>query len=225
MREVKIAPSILSADLLKLEDQIKSVEKNQADMIHVDVMDGQFVPNITFGPGIVSTLKRITELPIDVHLMILNADNFIPKFAAAGADFITVHQETSPHLHRSIQLIKEHKVKAGVVLNPATDLSTIDPLLPDLELILLMTVNPGFGGQTFITLVLDKISRLAAIKNKHQYNFEIEVDGGINTNTVTQVVKAGAEVLVAGDAIFGNENPGKACRQLKLLAGNALEKG
>jgi ribulose-phosphate 3-epimerase len=224
MNKVKIAPSILSADLLKLEEQIRAVEQNEADMIHLDIMDGQFVPNITFGPVIVSTMRRITELPLDVHLMILNADNFVPKFAEAGADYITVHQETSLHLHRSIHLIKEYDIKAGVALNPATDLSTIEPILPDLDLILLMTVNPGFGGQTFIHFVLNKISQLAELKRKNQFNFEIEVDGGINTNTIPQVVTAGAEVLVAGDAIFGTEDPGKACREMKLFASNVFEK-
>ena len=223
MNTIKIAPSVLSADLLKLEDQIKSVEKNEADLIHLDIMDGQFVPNITFGPVIVSTIERITDLPLDVHLMILNADNYIPRFAEVGADYITVHQEAVPHLHRSIHLIKEHGVKAGVALNPATDLSTIEPMLPDLDLVLLMTVNPGFGGQSFISLVLDKISKLAELKRKYGYNFEIEVDGGINTDTVPRVVKAGAEVLVAGIAIFGNEDPGKACRQMKSIAGKTLE--
>ncbi len=186
-------------------------------------MDGHFVPNITFGPVIVSTLQRITDLPLDVHLMIMNADNYIPQFARAGADYITVHQEAGPHLHRSIQLIKEQGVKAGVALNPATDLSTIEPMLPDLDLVLLMTVNPGFGGQTFIPLVLDKISKLSELKKKNNYNLEIEVDGGINMDTVPDVVRAGAEVLVAGNAIFGNEDPGKACRQLKSIAGRTLE--
>jgi ribulose-phosphate 3-epimerase len=224
MSQIKIAPSVLSADLLKLKEQINSVEENEADLIHLDIMDGHFVPNITFGPVIVSTLKRITDLPLDVHLMIMNADTYIPKFAEVGADYITVHQEAAPHLHRSIHLIKEHGVKAGIALNPATDIATIEPVLPDLDLVLLMTVNPGFGGQTFITLVLDKIARLAELKKKHNFNFEIEVDGGINTETVPQVVRAGAEILVAGIAIFGNEDPGKACRQLKLIAGNTLEK-
>lgn len=224
MNKIKIAPSVLSADLLKLKDQIESVEKNEAELIHLDIMDGHFVPNITFGPVIVSTLQRITDLPLDVHLMIMNADNYIPQFARAGADYITVHQEAGPHLHRSIQLIKEQGVKAGVALNPATDLSTIEPMLPDLDLVLLMTVNPGFGGQTFIPLVLDKISKLSELKKKNNYNFEIEVDGGINMDTVPDVVRAGAEVLVAGNAIFGNEDPGKACRQLKSIAGRTLEK-
>lgn len=223
MNKIKIAPSVLSADLLKLKDQIKSVEKNEAELIHLDIMDGHFVPNITFGSVIVSTLQRITDLPLDVHLMIMNADNYIPQFARAGADYITVHQEAGPHLHQSIQLIKEQGVKAGVALNPATDLSTIEPMLPDLDLVLLMTVNPGFGGQTFITLVLDKISKLSELKKKNNYNLEIEVDGGINMDTVPDVVRAGAEVLVAGNAIFGNEDPGKACRQLKSIAGRTLE--
>lgn len=223
MNKIKIAPSVLSADLLKLKDQIKSVETNEAELIHLDIMDGHFVPNITFGSVIVSTLQRITDLPLDVHLMIMNADNYIPQFARAGADYITVHQEAGPHLHRSIQLIKEQGVKAGVALNPATDLSTIEPMLPDLDLVLLMTVNPGFGGQTFITLVLDKISKLSELKKKNSYNLEIEVDGGINMDTVPDVVRAGAEVLVAGNAIFGNEDPGKACRQLKSIAGRTLE--
>lgn len=223
MNKIKIAPSVLSADLLKLKDQIESIEKNEAELIHLDIMDGHFVPNITFGPVIVSTLQRITDLPLDVHLMIMNADNYIPQFARAGADYITVHQEAGPHLHRSIQLIKEQGVKAGVALNPATDLSTIEPMLPDLDLVLLMTVNPGFGGQTFITLVLDKISKLSELKKKNNYNLEIEVDGGINMDTVPDVVRAGAEVLVAGNAIFGNEDPGKACRQLKSIAGRTLE--
>jgi len=223
MKRIKIAPSVLSADLLKIKDHIDSVEKNDADMIHLDIMDGNFVPNITFGPVIVSTVKRITELPLDVHLMIINADQYIAQFAKVGATYITVHQEACPHLHRSIHLIKEHGVKAGVALNPATDLSTIEPILPDLDLVLLMTVNPGFGGQSFISLVLDKIKKLAKIKEQNSYHFEIEVDGGINSKTIPEVVKAGAEVLVAGNAIFGETDPGNACLQLKSIAGRALE--
>ncbi len=223
MGKVKMAPSVLSADLLKLKEQIESVEKNGADMIHLDIMDGNYVPNITFGPVIVSTVKRITQLPLDVHLMIMNADNFISDFANAGASYITVHQEACTHLHRTIHLIKENGLKAGVSLNPATDLSTIEPMLPDFDLVLLMTVNPGFGGQSFISLVLDKIKKLAEIKRKNGYDFEIEVDGGINTDTVSRVVKAGAEVLVAGDAIFGQKDPGKACSTLKNIAGQTLE--
>jgi ribulose-phosphate 3-epimerase len=223
MSKIKIAPSVLSADLLKIREQINSVEKNDADMIHLDIMDGNFVPNITFGPVIVSTVKRITNLPLDVHLMIKNADKYIVQFARVGATYITVHQEACPHLHRSVHLIKEQGVKAGVALNPATNLSTIEPMLPDLDLVLLMTVNPGFGGQSFIPLVLDKIKRLAKIKEQYNYHLEIEVDGGINNETIPKVVKAGAEVLVAGNAIFGEDDPGKACLQLKSIAGQTLE--
>jgi ribulose-phosphate 3-epimerase len=223
MSKIKIAPSVLSADLLQLKNQIESVEKNSADIIHLDIMDGNFVPNITFGPVIVSTVKRITSLPLDVHLMIVNADAYISQFAKAGASYITVHQEASPHLHRSIHLIKEHGVKAGIALNPATNLSTIEPMLPDFDLVLLMTVNPGFGGQSFIPLVLDKIKTLSEIKREKNYHFEIEVDGGINSDTIPDVVKAGAEVLVAGHAIFGQKDPGEACLQLKTIAGRTLE--
>jgi ribulose-phosphate 3-epimerase len=223
MQDIKIAPSILSADILKLKDQIDAVVENGADFIHVDVMDGYFVPNITFGPVIVSALNKITKLPLDVHLMIMNADNYIPQFAAAGADIITVHQEACPHLHRTIQLIKENGAKAGVSLNPATDLSLIEPILPELDLVLLMTVNPGFGGQQFIPLVLDKLSWLAEYKQESQSGFLIEVDGGINKKTVPQVVRAGAEVLVAGDAIFSQQDPGDACRQLKKIARSSIE--
>ena len=223
MHGIKIAPSILSADILKLKDQIDDVVENGADFIHVDVMDGQFVPNITFGPVIVSALNKITKLPLDIHLMIMNADNYVPQFAAAGADIITVHQEACLHLHRTIQLIKENGVKAGVSLNPATDLSLIEPILPEVDLVLLMTVNPGFGGQLFIPLVLDKISWLAEYKRESHSSFLIEVDGGINKKTIPQVVRAGAEVLVAGDAIFSQQDPGDACRQLKEIAGNSIE--
>ncbi len=224
MNKIKIAPSVLSADLLRLKEQVEAVERNGADFIHVDIMDGHFVPNITFGPVIVSTLKKITKLPLDVHLMIYNADKYIPDFAKAGAEIITVHQEAETHLHRSIQMIKDLGLKAGVSLNPATDLSTIEPILPELDLVLLMTVNPGFGGQVFIPLVSEKVSRLAGYKREHQLRFLIEVDGGINPQTVPDVVKAGAEVLVAGHAIFAQEDIGKACRELKEIAGSAIEK-
>jgi ribulose-phosphate 3-epimerase len=222
MHILKLAPSILAADLLKLERQVRTVARNGADFIHVDVMDGHFVPNITFGPFIVSTLKKITRLPLDVHLMISDPDRFIPDFAAAGADILTVHQELNPHLHRTIQLIKRHKVKAGVSLNPATDLSTIRPLLGEFDLVLLMTVNPGFGGQRFIGSVLQKITALAGLKQKNRHTFLIEVDGGIDQATVPAVVQAGAEVLVAGSAIFKQKNIGQACRKLKATALKSL---
>jgi ribulose-phosphate 3-epimerase len=212
---IKLAPSILSADLLKLEAQVKEVEENGADYIHVDVMDGHFVPNITFGPVIVSTLKRITSLPLDVHLMISEPDKYIKEFTDAGANIITVHQETCAHLHRTIQLIKDSGVKAGVSLNPATEISTIKIIASDLDLVLLMSVNPGFGGQKFIESTLKKIEELAKLKKENNYIFEIEIDGGINPDTAKLVAKAGAEVLVAGNAIFKQPDIGKACHEIK----------
>ncbi len=223
MNKVFIAPSILSADLLKLEEQIKAVEERGADYIHVDIMDGHFVPNITFGPVIVSTLKRITDLPLDVHLMIYNVDQYIPQFAKAGADIITIHQEAGPHLHRSLQLIKSMNVKAGVSLNPATDNSSISAVLNEVDLVLLMTVNPGFGGQSYISTVTEKLERLSATKKDKNYSFLIEVDGGIKAETIPEVVKAGAEVLVAGNAIFAQSDPGIACEKLKKMANDALK--
>jgi ribulose-phosphate 3-epimerase len=215
MKIRKLAPSILSADLLKLEEQIKIVEANGADFIHVDVMDGHFVPNITFGPVIVKTLKRITKLPLDVHLMIENAGLYVEEFAAAGAAYITVHQEALRHLHRVIQQIRNAGARPGISLNPATDISTILPVLAQVDLILLMTVNPGFGGQKFLEFVIDKIRALAEIKQEMEYDFLIEVDGGIDPGTAGQVLDAGAEVLVAGNAIFGQANIAAACRKLR----------
>jgi ribulose-phosphate 3-epimerase len=221
MSKIKIAPSVLSADLLRLEEQIRAVEKNGADYIHVDIMDGHFVPNITFGPVIVSTLKKITAVPLDVHLMISNVDQYIPAFARAGADIITVHQEAGAHLHRSLQLIKNEGRQAGVSINPATALYSIEPVLADVDLILLMSVNPGFGGQTYISSVTDKLRALAEIKKQGKYRFQIEVDGGINQETIKEAVSAGAEILVAGNAIFAQKDPGAACRELRALAENA----
>ena len=223
MQVIKLAPSILSADLLKLEQQVRTVIRNGADFIHVDIMDGHFVPNITFGPVMVSALKRICKLPLDVHLMISDPDRYIPDFVAAGASILSVHQELNPHLHSTIQRIKQYKIKAGVVLNPATDLNTILPMLGELDLVLLMTVNPGFGGQKFIKDVILKIKALAEIKRKNRYQFLIEVDGGIESHTVPAVVKAGAEVLVAGSAIFKQDNVGRACKKLKALALSSIE--
>jgi len=218
MQTIKLAPSILAADLLKLKQQVLTVVKNGADFIHVDIMDGHFVPNITFGPSIVTALKRISRIPIDVHLMISEPDKYIPAFAAAGAENLTVHQELNAHLHCLIQKIKQYKVKAGVAINPGTDIHTITPLLGELDLVLLMTVNPGFGGQEFIKLVLPKIEALAEIKQKNHYHFLIEVDGGIEKATIPSVVKAGAEVLVMGSAVFKQKNIASACRQLKEIA-------
>jgi ribulose-phosphate 3-epimerase len=223
-KTIKIVPSILSADLLQLKEQIAIVENAGADMIHVDIMDGHFVPNITFGPIIVSTLKRITNLPLDVHLMINEPDLYIHDFAKAGASILTIHQEVCQHLHRSIQHIKDQGIQVGVSLNPATDISTIFPILQDLDLILLMTVNPGLGAQKFIGLVLDKIITLAEIKRKNSYRFMIEVDGGINVGTIPAVVQAGAEVLVAGNAIFAQENIAKAFLEIREVAKKTFAK-
>lgn len=188
---IKIAPSILSADFSKLGEEIKDVEKGGADYIHVDVMDGHFVPNITIGPLIVEAIRPITSLPLDVHLMIENPDNYIPTFAQAGADIITVHVEACPHLHRTIQLIKSHGIKAGVVLNPHTPVSVIEHVLEDIDMVLLMTVNPGFGGQKFIHSVLPKIKQVADMVKERNLEVEIEVDGGVNAETARLCVEGG----------------------------------
>lgn len=212
---IKIAPSILSANFAELGQEVIDVEKGGADYIHVDVMDGHFVPNITIGPLIVDALRPVTNLPLDVHLMIENPDLYIPEFAKAGASIISVHQEACPHLHRTIQLIKSHAVKAGVVINPATPVEMIKPILSEVDLALIMTVNPGFGGQSFIKETLPKIEELANIKQKNGYTFEIEVDGGVNDETAKYCVEAGAEVLVAGSAIFNKEDRHAAIAKIR----------
>lgn len=205
---VKVAPSILASDFSKLGEEIKSVEKAGADYIHFDVMDGKFVPNISIGPAVLESIRPTTSLPIDVHLMIEDADSYIPAFVSAGADIISVHQEACNHLHRTIQLIKSAGVKAGVVLNPATPVESLKHVLREVDLVLLMTVNPGFGGQDFIPEVLDKIKDLSEWKVKEKWTFEIEVDGGINKETAKACIEAGADVLVAGSAIFKATNRG-----------------
>lgn len=212
---IKIAPSILSADFSQLGEEIKDVEKGGADYIHVDVMDGHFVPNITIGPLIVEAIRPVTKLPLDVHLMIENPDQYIPQFAKAGADIISVHVEACPHLHRTIHLIKEQGVKAGVVLNPATPVSTISHIIDDVDLILLMTVNPGFGGQSFISSVLPKIREVRELVTKSGRNIEVEVDGGVNPETAKQCIEAGADVLVAGSAIYNQRNRKKAIDSIR----------
>lgn len=203
---VKIAPSILSADFTKLGEEILAVEKAGADYIHIDVMDGHFVPNITIGPLIVEAIRPITKLPLDVHLMIENPDKYIEAFAKAGADYITVHIESSRHLHRTIQTIKSFGVKAGVVLNPATPAESIQHIIADIDMVLLMSVNPGYGGQKFIPEVLPKIRKVKEMAEQKGLDIEIEIDGGINSETAKQCVEAGANVLVAGSAIYNQED-------------------
>ncbi|MED1864282.1 ribulose-phosphate 3-epimerase [Fictibacillus nanhaiensis] len=203
---IKIAPSILSADFSRLGDDIKAVEEAGADYIHVDVMDGHFVPNITIGPLVVQAIRPVTKLPLDVHLMIENPDRYIEEFAKAGADIISVHVEASPHLHRTVQLIKQQGVKAGVVINPATPVDSIKHILQDVDLVLLMTVNPGFGGQAFIESVVPKIKEVSDLVKTQGLNIEIEVDGGVNPETARLCVEAGANVLVAGSAIYGKND-------------------
>lgn len=200
--KVKIAPSILSADFSRLGEQVAEVGEAGADYIHIDVMDGRFVPNITIGAAVVKSLRCRTKLPLDVHLMIEDPISHITSFAEAGADIITVHVEACTHLHRVVQRIKEFKIKAGVSLNPATSLTAIDEILPSLDLVLIMSVNPGFGGQPFIAESLDKITRLREILDKRKLAAELEVDGGITAEIAPKVARAGARVLVAGAAVF-----------------------
>ncbi|EPZ39287.1 pentose-5-phosphate-3-epimerase [Anoxybacillus ayderensis] len=212
---IKIAPSILSANFAKLGEEIVDVERGGADYIHVDVMDGHFVPNITIGPLIVEAIRPVTTLPLDVHLMIEQPDRYIPTFAKAGADYLTVHVEACPHLHRTIHLIKEHGVKAGVALNPHTPISMIEHLIEDLDLVLFMTVNPGFGGQSFIPTVLPKIHAFSTLVRERGVSVEIEVDGGIHAETAKLCVQAGANVLVAGSAIYNQADRAQAIRAIR----------
>ena len=212
---VKIAPSILSANFAKLGEEILDVERGGADYIHVDVMDGHFVPNITIGPLIVEAIRPITKLPLDVHLMIENPDTYIEAFAKAGADYITVHVEACPHLHRTIQLIKSFGVKAGVVLNPATPVVHIQHIIQDVDMVLLMTVNPGFGGQKFISSVLPKIAEVKRLADELNPHLEIEIDGGVNEETAKLCIEQGANVLVAGSAVYNQADRSEAIRKIR----------
>lgn len=213
-----IAPSILSADFSRLGEEIKAIEKAGADWVHIDVMDGHFVPNITIGPPVIASLRKITSLPFDVHLMIQDPDRYIDKFAEAGADIITVHVESSPHLHRNVQRIKAEGCKAGVSLNPATSLSTLDFILSEIDLILIMSVNPGFGGQEFIPAVLPKIRSLRERLKEKGLKIDIEVDGGVNLNNIAQISQAGGNIFVAGNAVFTTPDYAKTIQELKQLA-------
>ena len=214
----KIAPSILSADFSRLGDEVRAVAAAGADYIHVDVMDGHFVPNITIGPLVVEAVRRVTDLPLDVHLMIRNPDLYIADFATAGADIIVVHAEATHHLHRTIQLIKSRGKRAGVSLNPATPLHCLDYVLDDLDLVLLMTVNPGFGGQSFIDACLPKIHALRGILDKRGLETELEVDGGVKTDNIGRISHAGADVFVAGSAVFGSPDYVATIAELKQRA-------
>ncbi len=206
MNKPIIAPSILSADMLKLGEQIKAAEQAGADWIHIDVMDGIFVPNITIGPFIVEAAKRATNLPLDVHLMIDRPERYIKEFVSAGADYLVVHAEATTHLHRTIQEINEAGIKSGVSLNPATPLETIEYVLGDIDLVLLMSVNPGFGGQSFIPSALDKTRALKAMKDERKLDFLIEIDGGVKPSNVAEVVGAGADAVVMGSAFYGSDD-------------------
>jgi ribulose-phosphate 3-epimerase len=214
----KIAPSILSADFSRLGEEIRAVEAGGADYIHVDVMDGRFVPNITIGPLVVEAARKVTRLPLDVHLMIVEPDRYVPAFAEAGADIIVVHAEASVHLHRTVQLIRSYGKRAGVALNPATPLNVLDYVLQELDLILLMTVNPGFGGQSFIEACLPKIHALRGMLDKRGLETELEVDGGVKTDNIESISRAGADVFVAGSAVFGAPDYAAVIAELKRRA-------
>ena len=215
---VELLPSILSADFAHLADDVAAAERGGGTVIHCDVMDGHFVPNITLGPPIIASLRKATSLPLDCHLMIENANDYIPAFADAGANWVSVHYEACPHLHRTLELIHHHGMHAGVVLNPATRVEVLLDILPMLHHVLIMSVNPGFGGQKFIPFSLDKIRRLVQIRKDLKLQFRIEVDGGVAHDTVAQVVQAGAELLVAGSAVFGSGQAEQNARELLAAA-------
>lgn len=218
MRDIQIAPSILSADFSQLGNEIRAVDKGGADVIHIDVMDGHFVPNITIGPLVVEAARRVTEKPLDVHLMITDPGSYIDAFADAGADWITVHVEACTHLHRVIAQIKQRGLKAGVVLNPSTSLATLDYILEDLDVVMVMSVNPGFGGQSFIPSTLEKIWQLRERIDSLGLDIDIEIDGGVSSKTIEDIAAAGANVFVAGSAVYNSEDYGATIAELHALA-------
>lgn len=218
---IELAPSILSADFAHLADAVQAVTEGGATLLHVDVMDGHFVPNITIGPPVVASLRKVTRLPLDVHLMIEEPDQYIPAFVDAGADWISVHQEACIHLNRTLEHIRDHGANPGVVINPATPVQMLEEVLDIVDHVLIMSVNPGFGGQKFIPSSLDKVRKLAMMRTVHNADFRIEIDGGIGPDTITEAVRAGVEVLVAGNAVFGHGNPRENTQQLLKLASEA----
>ena len=218
---IELAPSILSADFAHLADQVTRAAEGGAAVVHVDVMDGHFVPNLTIGPPVVKSLRKVTRLPLDCHLMIENPDDYIPAFVEAGANWISVHQEECVHLNRTLQHIRDHGARAGVVLNPATPVETLSEVLDMVDYVLVMSVNPGFGGQKFLPGALHKLRKLAEIREQRRLNYRLEVDGGVALDTVAQVVRAGAEILVAGNAVFGKGDPKTNAQQLLKAATEA----
>ncbi len=215
---IELAPSILSADFARLGEQVRAATEGGASIIHVDIMDGHFVPNLTVGPPVLKSLRKVTKLPLDCHMMIENPDDFIPAFAESGADWISVHQEACRHLNRTLHLIKSHDCRAGVVINPATPVETLTEVLDIVDYVLVMSVNPGFGAQKFIPGVLHKMKQLAEIRNRRGLNYRMEVDGGVALETVGDVVRSGAEILVAGNAVFGEGDPRKNAEALLKAA-------
>ena len=218
---IELAPSILASDFAHLADQVRAATAGGGAVVHVDIMDGHFVPNLTVGPPLVKSLRKATELPLDCHLMIENPDQFIPEFVEAGADWISVHQEACRHLNRTLHLIRSHEAQAGVVINPATPVDTLSEVLEIVDYVLVMSVNPGFGGQKFIPETVRKIRHLADLRSQRGLNYRIEVDGGIALETVAEVVRAGAEILVAGNAVFGQGDPKTNAQKLLKAATEA----